>query len=236
MKIAALALGLLLSLPRAQDNTLTEDEKKAGWKLLFDGRTTEGWRGYKKDAMPPGWKAVDGVLVRVSGGAGGKGAGGGDDIVTVDDYENFELSLEWKIAPGGNAGILYRVAEQAATSWHESPEMQVLDNAKFPTRDKRQLAGACYDLYAPSKDLTKPAGEWNRVKLVVDGARVEHWMNGEKIVEYEIGSDDWNQKVAASKFKDKPTFAKATKGKICIQDHSDRGEYRNIKVRVLPKK
>jgi hypothetical protein len=228
MTVALLALLL--------QNTLTDDEKAAGWKLLFDGKSTDGWRGYKKDAMPPGWKVVDGVLVRAAGGAGGKGAGGGDDIVTVDDYENFELALDWKLVPGGNAGVLYRVAERAATSWHEAPEMQVLDNAKWPTRDKRQLAGACYDLYAPSKDVTRPAGEWNTAKLVVDGMKVQHWLNGEKIVEYEIGSDDWNAKVAASKFKDKPAFAKARKGKICIQDHSDRGEYRNLKVRILPAK
>lgn len=221
----------LMLLACAQENTLTEEEKKAGWKLLFDGTSTQGWRGYRKDAMPPGWKAVDGVLARVSGGEGGKGAGGGDDIVTVEEYDNFELSLEWKIAPGGNAGILFRVAEKAATSWHEAVEMQVLDNAKWPTRDKRQLAGACYDLYAPIKDVTRPAGEWNKVRIVADGPKVEHWMNGEKIVEYEIGGEDWKTRVAASKFKDKPTFAKATKGRICIQDHSDRGEYRNIKVR-----
>ncbi len=233
--IAVLIVTQALGLAPRQDNTLTEEEKKAGWKLLFDGKTTDGWRGYKMEKIPPGWQAVDGVLARVAGGTGGKGAGGGDDIVTVDEYDNFELSLEWKIAKGGNAGVLYRVVEKAATSWHEAPEMQVLDNAKYPARDKRELAGACYGLYAPSKDLTRPAGEWNKVRLLADGNRVEHWMNGEKIVEYEIGSEDWNAKVAASKFKDKPLFAKASKGRICLQDHSDRGEYRNLKIRILIK-
>jgi hypothetical protein len=218
---------VLLALALAQEpNTLTDEEKKAGWRLLFDGQSSDAWRGYRKERIPPGWKAVDGVLARVSGGAGG------DDIVTVEEFESFELSLEWKISPGGNAGILYHVAEQAETSWHEAPEMQVLDNARWPARDKRQLAGACYDLYAPSKDLTKPAGQWNAVKLVVDGPRVGHWMNGEKIVEYRIGSEDWTARVAASKFKGKPLFDKAVKGRICLQDHSDRGEYRSIKVRV----
>ncbi|HYF00117.1 MAG TPA: DUF1080 domain-containing protein, partial [Planctomycetota bacterium] len=106
-------------LAAVQDNTLTEEEKKAGWILLFDGKTTAGWRGYKMDAMPPGWKAEDGVLARVAGGAGGKGAGGGDDIVTVDEYDNFELVLDWKLRAKGNSGVLIRVVEKSATSWHE---------------------------------------------------------------------------------------------------------------------
>ena len=231
-----MTLALMLAAALQEPNTLSEEEKKAGWKLLFDGKTTGGWRGYKKETMPPGWRAVDGILARVAGGAGGKGAGGGDDIVTLDEYESFELSLEWKLVPGGNAGVLYRVVEKAATSWHEAPEMQVLDDAKWPSRDRKQLAGACYDLYAPSKPMVKPAGEWNQARLKVDGPKVEHWLNGEKIVEYEIGSEDWNARVATSKFKNMPLFAKAAKGRICIQDHSDRGEYRNIKIRVIPPK
>jgi hypothetical protein len=232
--LAALAgLSLLSAVAAAEPlNTLTEPEKKDGWKLLFDGKTTDAWRGYKKDAMPPGWKVINGVLTRASGGAGGKGAGGGDDIVTIEKYENFELVLDWKIAPGGNSGILYRVTEDATTSWHVGPEMQVLDNSKFPTRDKRELAGACYDLYAPAKDVIR-VNDWNQARLKVDGNRVEHWLNGEKLLEYEIGSDDWNQRLAASKFKTKPGFAKTAKAHICLQDHSDKVEFRNIKVRVL---
>jgi predicted amidohydrolase len=216
-------------------NTLTSAEKQAGWKLLFDGQTTNGWRGYNQKEMPPGWKVIDGVLTRVSGGEGGKGAGGGDDIITLDQYDDFELTLEWKIVAGGNSGLLYHVTEGATTAWHVAPEMQILDNTKWPTRDKRQLAGACYDLYAPAKDVTNPTGEWNQVRLVVRGPHVEHYLNGTKQVEYDIGSDDWNQRVAASKFKDKSNFAKATKGHICLQDHSDKVEFRSIKLRELPK-
>jgi cytochrome c len=227
---------LVLALLPVRQNTLTEEEKKAGWKLLFDGKTTDGWRGYRMDRIPPGWKVEDGILARVAGGAGGKGAGGGDDIVTVDEYDNFELVLEWKIRTKGNSGVLFRVVEQSATSWHEAVEMQVLDNVPWPNRSKKELAGAAYDLYAPAKDVTRPVGEWNQAKLVADGDRIEHWLNGEKMVEYVIGSDDWNQRLAASKFKDKPLFAKAKKGRICLQDHSDRIEYRNLKLRVLPAK
>jgi len=216
-----------------QPNTLSEEEKAAGWRLLFDGETTDGWRGYKMDAMPPGWEVIDGALVRVRGGAGGKGAGGGDDIITIDQFDDFQLSLEWKIVDGGNSGVLYRVSEDAVTSWHVAPEMQVLDNSAHPNRDKRQLAGALYDLYAPQRDVTNPPGEWNRAMVVARGNRVEHWLNGEKIVEFEIGSDDWKSRIAESKFRNMPGFCKNSRGHICLQDHSDKVEYRDIKIRPL---
>ncbi len=220
------------------NNSMTDEEKTAGWKLLFDGKTTDGWRGYKKDSMPPGWKVIDGALVRVSGGAGGKGAGGGDDIITVEQFDNFELQLEWKIVErAGNSGLILRASEDAVTSWHTGPEMQILDNAAYPGRDVRQLAGACYDLYAPSKDVSRPRGEWNAVRVVADGRRIEHWLNGVKLLEYELGSDDWKARAAKSKFKDMKHFQEPpTKGHICLQDHTARIEYRNIKIRPLPPK
>lgn len=222
---------------RAEEpNTLTEAEKAAGWKLLFDGKTTQGWRAYQSREMTPNWQAIDGALVRVKGGEGGKGAGGGDDIVTVDDYENFELSLEWKIVAVGNSGVLYHVSEEPETAWHFAPEVQLLDNKPHPTRDKRQLAGACYDLYAPSKDATKSVGQWNQLRIKVDHNKVTHWLNGEQITEYEIGSADWKDRVSKSKFKDKPKFATFKTGPICLQDHSDRIEFRNIKVRKIESK
>jgi len=216
-----------------QPNTLTEAEKQAGWRLLFDGKTTTGWRGYKMEKMPPGWQAIDGALVRVSGGAGGKGAGGGDDIVTTEEFESFDLQLEWKVLKNGNSGVLYHVSEEPVTAWHFAPEVQILDNTSHPTRSKLELAGACYDLYPPSKDATKPPGEWNHMRIVVKGANVEHWMNGEKIVEYELWSDDWKQRVAGSKHKVRPQFGTFKKGPICLQDHTDRIEFRNIKLRPL---
>lgn len=231
-----LAAAVLVAAEDAIPNTLTEEERQQGWRLLFDGKTTEGWRGYKTGKIPPGWRAIDGVLARVTGGPGGKGAGGGDDIITVDQFDNFELKLDWRILDrGGNSGIIIRATEDAVTSWHTGPEMQILDNAAYPGRDPRQLAGACYDLYAPGKDVSRPLGQWNSVKIVADGNRIEHWLNGAKIVEYQLGSDDWKQRVAASKFRKMPAFLNPPlKGHICLQDHTARIEFRNIKVRPLP--
>ncbi|MCI0348495.1 MAG: DUF1080 domain-containing protein, partial [Acidobacteriales bacterium] len=120
------------------------------------------------------------------------------------------------------------------TSWHYAPEVQILDNTAYPTRDKKQLAGACYDLYQPSKDVTKPPGQWNLMRIVVNRAHAEHWMNGEKVVQYEVWSDDWKARVAESKHKGRPQFGMIKKGPICLQDHTDRIEFRNIKIRVLP--
>lgn len=233
---ALLACGVNLGgAEQAQEpNTLTEAEKQAGWKLLFDGKTTAGWRGYKMETLPPGWKAIDGVLARVSGGAGGKGAGGGDDVVTTEEFENFDLSLECKITAKGNSGVLYHVSEEPITAWHYAPEVQILDNSAWPTRNPKQLAGSCYDLYAPAKDVTKPPGQWNQMRILVSGAHVEHWMNGEKVVQYELWSDDWKQRVAASKFKVHPKFGTFKKGPIALQDHTDRIEFRSIKIRPLP--
>jgi hypothetical protein len=228
---------LLVSTPTfAEDaplNELTAEEKDDGFRILFDGKTTDGWRGYQMKEMPPGWKVIDGILTRVAGGEGGKGAGGGDDIVTTDEFGDFELRLEWRVGKGVNSGILYRVTEDAATSWHEAPEMQVLDNKGWGESETRHHAGALYDLYAPPKDVTHPQGEWNEVRLIAKGSHIEHWLNGEKVVECEIGSDDWNERVANSKFRDKPTYAKAESGHLCLQDHSGNIEYRNIRLREL---
>lgn len=234
--LAAYASHSLTSLAAPALNTLTDAERKAGWKLLFDGKTTTGWRGYKMGKMPPGWSVIDGALVRVAGGEGGKGAGGGDDIVTTEEFESFDFQLEWKCVANGNSGVLYHVSEEPVTAWHYAPEVQILDNSAHPTRSKLELAAACYDLYAPAKDTVKPPGQWNHMRILVDGPHVEHWLNGEKVTEYELWSDDWKQRVAKSKHKDRPKFGTFKKGPIALQDHTDRLEFRNIKIRVLPAK
>jgi hypothetical protein len=215
----------------AKQNTLTDKEKKDGWKLLFDGKTTKGWRKFKGKEMPDKWKVVDGALVFLP-----KGGKTGGDIVTRDQYANFDLLIDWKISEGGNSGIMYRVSEEKDAPFFTGPEYQLLDNAKHSDgKNPKTCAASCYALYAPKKDVTKPVGEWNHTRLLVNGNHVEHWLNGVKVVEYDLGSEDWNKRVEDSKFKDMDRFGKETKGHIDLQDHGNRVEFRNIKIRVLKK-
>lgn len=224
MSLAMMAILTLLP-SMAQDNTLTEDEKKAGWKLLFDGKTTEGWKGYRKDKMPDGWQVVDGVL-------GTRGKAG--DICTTEEFTDFELQVDWKISPGGNSGIMYRVAETHGAPYETGPEYQLLDDEKHGDgRNPLTSAGSIYAVYPPAKKVLKPVGEWNHTKIVLKGAHVEHWLNGEKVCEAEIGSEDWNARVAKSKWAKVTSYAKETKGKIDLQDHGDKVEFKNIKILVL---
>ena len=209
----------------AAPNTLTEQEKKAGFKLLFDGKNPgEHFRSYKKDELSKGWQAKDGALVRAAGGAG--------DIVTKDQHEAFELLIDYKIAKGGNSGIMFHVTEQADTPWMTGPEIQIQDNV---AGHDPQKSGWLYQLYKPDTDATKPAGEWNSMRIVIapKGQKSAVYMNGQKYYEFEKGSEDWDQKVAKSKFAKMPNFGKPTKGHISLQDHGDEVAYRNIKIRAL---
>jgi hypothetical protein len=209
--------------PDAAPNTLTDQERKAGFKLLFDGKSTEGWRGYKKD-KPEGWEAVDGALKRMDPKA--------PDLITKDQFEAFELLIDYKISPGGNSGIMFHVAETNGPSYATGPEIQVQDNV---AGHDPQKSGWLYQLYKPDTDATKPAGQWNSMRILIapKGQKSAVWMNGQKYYEFEKGSADWDAKVKASKFKDMPGFGKQTKGYICLQNHGDEVEFRNIKVRVI---
>jgi len=207
-------------------NTLTTAERAAGWRLLFDGKTTAGWRGWKMDSMPSGWQVVDGTLKRVKPAA---------DIITTDKFRNFELSLEWNIAKNGNSGIFYRASEDDDAIYWSAPEMQVLDDAGHPDGQSRlTAAGADYGLYPSPAGVVKPAGQWNQVRIVVNGNHVEHWLNGVKVVEYELGSPDWEAKVKASKFAPHAHYGRNAEGYIGLQEHEYPVAFRNIKIRVLP--
>ena len=196
------------------------------WRTLFDGRSLDAWRGFRNSRVPAGWQVVDGALTRV---------GEGGDLITRDEFGDFELTLDWKVPEGGNSGIMYRVTEDAAATYETGPEMQVLDDARHKDGQSRLTsAGSAYGLYAAPAGVVKPAGEWNAVRIVVRGNHVEHWLNGTKVVEYELGSPDWEAKVKASKFKLWPGYGRAASGHIALQDHGDRVAYRDIKIRALP--
>jgi hypothetical protein len=208
------------------ENVLTPADQAAGWKLLFDGKTTAGWRGYRMDSMPSGWQVVEGRLTRVASAG---------DIMTRDKYRNFELSLEWNIAPGGNSGVFYRASEDDGAIYWSAPEMQVLDDSGHADgRSRLTAAGSDYGLYPSPPGVVKRAGEWNHFRIVGQGNHIEHWMNGVKVVEYEFGSPDWEARVKASKFAPHPHYGRNAEGYIGLQDHGDRVAFRNIKIRVLP--
>lgn len=203
-------------------NTLTDAERAAGWKLLFDGKSADGWRNFKKESIGPGWKIENGILVRHEKGAG--------DIITVDQFDSFELVLDYNITKGGNSGLMYHCTESEKTPWMSGPEIQIQDNKDGHDPQK---AGWLYQLYNSEKDSTKPAGEWNTLRIIISPEKCEHYMNGEKYCEYVKGSDDWNERVSKSKFAKMPAFGKSTKGHICLQDHGNLVSFRNIKIRPL---
>jgi len=206
-------------------NTLTEAEREAGWQLLFDGRSTAGWRGYNREGPAEGWEAVDGTLARV---------GPGGDIVTDRQFDDFELSLEWRVEEGGNSGVFYRAAEGEEWIYQSAPEMQVLDDAgHVDGGDPLTSAGSNYALHGTPRGVVNPVGEWNHVRIVVDGDRVEHWLNETKVVDYVLGDADWEARVAASKFVEWPAYGRASRGHIGLQDHGDPVWYRNIKIREI---
>jgi hypothetical protein len=207
-------------------NRLTTREQQEGWRLLFDGQTLNGWRGYGMQTMPAGWAAVDGALTR---------SARAEDIITTDQFRNFDLRLEWKIAPGGNSGIFYRAVETSDPIYYSAPEYQILDDlAHQDGGSDLTSAGANYGLHPAPRGVVKPAGEWNSARILVQGNHVEHWLNGQKIVDYELGSPDWQQRVAKSKFNEWPGYGKAAQGHIGLQEHGSWVAYRNIKIRVLP--
>ncbi|MCC7375826.1 MAG: DUF1080 domain-containing protein [Verrucomicrobiales bacterium] len=232
----ALALAFSTSLPsRAADagapNTLTSAEKSAGWKLLFDGKTFSGWHNFKKDSVRPGWQIKDGTLACVDPHDAG-------DLVSPDDLAWFELELEYNISEGGNSGIMFHVTDDADAAWATGPEFQLEDNAK--AKDP-QRCGWLYALYQPPTDpktgapvdATKPAGQWNHVRLLISPTKCEHVINGVKYFEYVLGSDDFNARVAKSKFAKMPKFAKTGHGRIALQGDHGQVSFRNIKVRPI---
>ncbi|TAG16895.1 MAG: DUF1080 domain-containing protein [Cytophagia bacterium] len=228
MKSRSLALLMAISIV-----TLTSGTPPKKWKTLFDGKSFAGWHNYLKKDVSSKWKIEDGAMVLAEKGAG--------DLVTDQEFADFELELEWKIAPGGNSGIFFGVFEDAQykTPYMTGPEIQVLDDAKHPDsfegKAGNHKAGSLYDMLPPS-DLTaiKPADEWNKARFVLQKGRATHYLNGKKIVEYPISGPEWDAMVAGSKFKGWGGFGKYNaKGKIGLQDHGDKVSFRNIRIREM---
>ena len=231
-RILGVAIGAaaMLAVPVAQtpaDNTLSSAEQAAGWRLLFDGKNVDQWRGFKMQTLPPGWAAESGALVHTPGE-------GTRDLISKDQFGDFDFQFDWQLQERGNSGVMFYVTEAGSATYHTGPEYQLLHNAGH--RDGKNpltSAGACYALYAPAKDATKPVGEWNRSRIIVDKGHAEHWLNSEKVVEYEIGSPDWLAKVAGSKFKEWKEFGLARRGHLALQEHGGRVAYKNLKIRTL---
>jgi hypothetical protein len=208
----------------AQDKEQTTDAGDVN--ILFNGKSLEAWRGYAQEAIGKGWTVEDGALHF-------DGSGGGD-IVTKAEFTNFELTFDWKVAEGSNSGVMYRVGLGEQAPYFTGPEYQILDDDRHADgKNPLTSAGSLYGLYAPNGKQLKPVGEWNSAKIVAKRNHIEHWLNGAKLLEAEIGGDEWNRLVAGSKFKQWPKFGTLAKGRICLQDHGNHVWYREIKVRDL---
>lgn len=211
-------------------NQLTEAQKADGWKLLFNGENTDGWKTYQNKENDS-WQVVDGALHCKPAEAAEKRA----DMITVDQYENFELAFDWKIAPTDNSGVIYRATEEFDQPYLSGPEYQVIDDKGYPDSLKdTQTSGSNYDMNAaPADKSINPAGEWNTGRIVVNGNHVEHWLNDAKVVEYEFNSPEWKKLKAGSKWKDAKGYGAANKGHIDLQDHGGEVWYRNIMIKTL---
>jgi hypothetical protein len=214
--------------PQSATESATRNPQSAmsGWRVLFDGKSLDNWRGYKGAAVPSGWHVAHGTLAKDAPVA---------DIVSKDEFGDFELELDWRIGDGGNSGIFYRGTEEYDHIYWSAPEYQLLDDLKAADNKTRlTCAGAAYALYPSPAGHLKPIGEWNTTRIIAKGRHVEHWLNGVKLLEYELQSPDWEAKVKASKFGEWPNYGRAARGHIALQgDHAGSLAFQNIRIREL---
>lgn len=222
---SAIAGSLLIGCSTGSQHSFSPKSKTI---VLFDGKSTDAFRGFRREVFPDkGWKVEDGTLKTIP-------RGDVVDLVSKETFENFDLQLEWRISPGGNSGVIYRSTEEFSAPWHTGLEMQILDDAKHKDgKNPKTTAGALYALIAPGDKNLQPVGDWNKARLLVNGNHVEHWLNGVKVVAYELDSPALAALIAESKFKAMPRFAKEKIGHIVLQNHRDEVWFRNITVRKL---
>lgn len=198
------------------------------WVSLFDGQAISHWRGFRMTGVPEGWRVEEGAITWT-------GQGAPADLVSREQYADFELEFDWRLPPGGNSGVMFRVTEALDRTYLSGPEYQLLDNARHADgKDPLTTAASNYAMHAPARDATRPVGEWNTGRLVVNGEHVEHWLNGEQVVEYTLHSPDWTQRMLASKFRDWPRYGREPRGHIALQEHGARVQFRNLRLRTLP--
>lgn len=218
-------------------NTLTEEQKADGWQLLFDGQTTNGWHKYGGAPVGSAWKIADGTLYLDTTVKENWQIKDGGDIVSDEEFDNFHLKLEWKIAKDGNSGVIFYVHEDTAKykwPWETGPEMQVLDNNGHPdSKIIKHRAGDLYDLITSSPETVKPAGEWNLAEIKSENGKLDFYLNGTNVLSTTMWDDNWKKLVAGSKFKDMPDFGTYKKGKIALQDHGNTVWYRNVMIKKL---
>ena len=203
------------------------------WIKLFDGKSLNGWHHFNSKAAIKNWMIEDGALVCL----GAKGPSGSGDIITDQVFGNFELRWDWKVDKGSNSGVFYHIVEDPKykRTIDTSPEYQIIDDLTYPAKlEPYQLTGSDYDMHvAPGNKVLKPVGEWNSSKIVFDGKRVEHWLNGKRIVKFKVWTEDWKQRKAASKWKDSPDYGMSPVGNIGLQDHGNKAYFKNIEIREL---
>ncbi len=223
--VALLTLSLSTSM-RAQDNTLTEQETKDGWELLFDGKSMDKWKNFKKDSINEKWQIIDGAMTLT--------AGGGKDLMTKKEYKNFELKLDWKISEGANSGIFILADEKGPQIYTNAPEIQIIDNEKYKEKTKdSEKSGSLYDLIASPKESHKATGEWNSVKISLKDKHLQVWQNDVLTIDIVIGGEKWQELVGKSKFKTWKGFGANEAGAIGLQDHGNPVSFKNIKIKVL---